>query len=77
MKHYNAMIDRKNFFDKPVRHKLITPNSIKKIVTIQGYGYTTDYLLDYNYFKNYCKIETIDLTTTIFCFNIKSPNITF
>ena len=51
MKHYDVMIDGQNFFDQPVRHKLITYVSIRKFATIHGDYYTTAYLLDYNYFK--------------------------
>ena len=36
IKSYNVMIDRQNFFDQPVRHKLMTYDSIRKIATVQG-----------------------------------------
>ena len=47
------MIDGNNFFDQPERKDLITYDSIQKISTGQGHDYTTGFLLDYNYFKNY------------------------
>ena len=53
------MIDGKNFFDQPVRHDLISYDSVQEIVTGQGDGYTTSCLLDYNYFKNYYKMIAI------------------
>ena len=61
IKDYNVMIDEQNLFDQPVRNDLITYDSIQKIATGQGDEYTTGCLLDYNYFKNYCKI-IIDLS---------------
>ena len=60
IKNYNAMIDGQIFFDQPVRHKLITYDNIQKIATGQGDDYTTYCLLDYSYFKNYCRMIAID-----------------
>ena len=37
-------------------------DSICKIATGQGDNYTTGCLLDYNCFKNYCKMIAIDLS---------------
>ena len=37
-------------------------DSIRKIATGQGDDYKTGCLLDYNYFKNYCKMIAIDLS---------------
>ena len=49
-----------NFFDQPVRNDLITHDNIRKITTVQGDDYTTSCLLDYDYFKNYCKMIVTD-----------------
>ena len=49
------MIDGLNFFNQPVKNNLITYDNIRKIATRQGDDYTTDCLLDYNYFNNYYK----------------------
>ena len=49
------------FFDQPVKNDLITYENIPKIATGQGDDYTTGCLVDYNYYKNYDKIATIDL----------------
>ena len=49
------MIDGKNF-NQPVKIDLRTYENIQKIATSQGHEWTTDCLLDYNYFKNYCKM---------------------
>ena len=39
-----------------------TNNNIKKIATGQGDDWSTACLLDYNYFKDYCKMIAIDLS---------------
>ena len=53
---------RKNFFDYPVKDDLITYETIRNIATGQGEDYTTGCMLDYNYFKNYYKMITTDLS---------------
>ena len=55
------MIDRKNFFDQPVKNK-VTYENIRKIATSQGHDYTTGCFLDYIYFKNYYKMTAVDLS---------------
>ena len=55
------MIDGQNCFNQPVKNNLITYDSIQKIATGQGDDYTTDCLLDSNYFKDYCKMIAMDL----------------
>ena len=47
------MIHGQNFFDQPVRHKLMTYDNIQKIATCQVDVYTIGCSLDYNYFKNW------------------------
>ena len=59
------MIDGKNVFDQPVKINLITYDSIQKIATGQGDDYTIGCLQDYNYFKNYYKIISIDLSNQL------------
>ena len=61
-KDYNVIIDGKNFFDQPVKNNKITYENIRKVATGQGDGYTTGCLLEYTYFKNYCKMIAIDLS---------------
>ena len=61
-KNYSVMIDRKNFFNQPVKNNLITYENIKTIATGQEDNYTAGCLLDYNYFNNYYKIIAIDLS---------------
>ena len=50
------MIDRKKFFDQPIKNDKVTYK------VGQGADYTTDCLLDYTYFKTYYKIIAIDLS---------------
>ena len=56
------MIDRKNFFDQPVKSSRRTYDNILKFTTGQGDDYNTVFLLDYNYFNNYYKMIAIDLS---------------
>ena len=56
------MIDEQSFFDQAIRNKLITYDNIQKIATGQGDDYRTGCLLDYDYFKNYCKMTAIELS---------------
>ena len=62
IKDYNVMIDGQNVFDRPVKNDLRTYDNIGKIVIGQEGDYTTGYLLDYNYFKDYHKMIAIDLS---------------
>ena len=50
------MVDRKMFFDQPVKTDLITYENVRKFATGQGDDNTTCCLLDYNHFKNYYKM---------------------
>ena len=56
------MMNGKNVFNLPVKNYLITSENIWKNATNQGDDYTTGCLLEYNYFKNYYYIITIDLS---------------
>ena len=62
IKDYNGMIDGKNVFDQPVKNNKVTYENIINIATGQGDDCTTGYLLDYIYFKNYCKMIAVDLS---------------
>ena len=62
IKDYNVMIDRKSFFDQPIKIDKITYEDIRKIATGQGDDYRTGCLLDYAYFKIYYKMIAIDLS---------------
>ena len=56
------MIDRKNFFDQPIKNDKITCDNIRKIATGQEDDYTTGCLLEYVYFKKYYKMIAIVLS---------------
>ena len=56
------MIDGKNFFGQPIKNDKVTYDNIGKIVTGQGDGYMTGWLLEYTYFKKYCKMIAIYLS---------------
>ena len=56
------MVSWRNFFDHPIKNDLKACDNIKKIAKGQGDDYTTGYLLDYPYFKNYYKLIAIDLS---------------
>ena len=62
IKDYNVMIDRKTFFDQPVKNDKVTYENIGKITIGQGDDYTTGCLLDYTCFKKYYKMIAIDLS---------------
>ena len=62
IKDYNVMIDGTKFFDQSVKNDLRTFDNIQKIAIGQGDDYTTGCLLDYNYFNNYYKMISIDLS---------------
>ena len=46
IKHYNVVIDGRNFFDKPIKNGKIIYETIWKIGTGQGDDYTTGVLLN-------------------------------
>ena len=56
------MIDGQKFFNQRVKNSLRTYDTIQKIATGQGDDYTAGYLWDYNYFQNYFKMVSIDLS---------------
>ena len=56
------MIDRKNFFDQPLKNDKVTHENIRKIATGRGDDYTTGCLLDYIYFNKYYKMIAVDLS---------------
>ena len=53
---YNVMIDGKNFFDQPIKNNKVTHENIGKSAIGQGDDYTTVFLLNYSYFKDYYKM---------------------
>ena len=59
VKDYNVIIDKLAFFDLPIKTE---EEAYEKIIDIsRNNEYTTGNLLDYDYFKKYYKLITIDL----------------
>ena len=58
----NVVINRRNFFDQPVKNYINTYENIWKITTGQGDDYTTGCFLDYNYIikKDLSKQQALD-----------------
>ena len=62
IKNYNAIINRKNFYDQPTDSH-IKPSEHKKNFTLEkGEAYTKGCLLDYEYTKNHVRLTSIDLS---------------
>ena len=55
-------MEKKIFFWSTSKNNKVTYKNIRKIATGQGDDYTTGCLLDYIYFKNYCKMAVVDLS---------------
>ena len=47
--------------DLPIKDDIKIYENIKKVATGQGNDYTTDFLIDYSYFKDYNRMAAIDL----------------
>ena len=62
IKYYNAMIDGRNLFDRPINSMTKTFENIRKISTGQGDDYANGCLLDYSYFRENYKMIAIDLS---------------
>ena len=60
------MINEQKIFDQPIKDDLVTlaNNQLCNhlLATGQGDDYTTGYLLEYSYFKNYYKMIAINLS---------------
>ena len=63
IKDYNVLIDRKPFFELPVKN---VEESYEKIIDLGNNDYyTTGNLLDYQYFKKHYKLIAIDVSRQI------------
>ena len=56
------MIDGRDFFEQPINSMNKTYENIRKIATGKWDDYTTDFLLDYPYFKENYKMIAVDLS---------------
>ena len=59
---YNELIDGRNFYDQPVNDKVKQYDENGEFATGQGDDYTTECLLDYQYFKNHYNLIVVDLS---------------
>ena len=60
VKDFNAIIDKLAFFDLPIKTEA---EAYEQIIDISRNNYyATSNLLDYDYFKKYCKLIAIDLS---------------
>ena len=58
----NVLIDGGNFYDHPVNDLIKQYDEVRKISIGQGDDYSTEYLLNYAYFKNYCRLIAVHLS---------------
>ena len=59
---YNVIIDGRNFNDNPIESEIEKYRELKKVMIGKGEDYTTESLLDYNYFKKHDKLVAVDLS---------------
>ena len=59
---YNVLIDGRNFYDQPINDLVKQYNKIRKTATGQGDDYTTECLLDYQYFKDHYNLIEVNLS---------------
>ena len=62
IKHYNVVINRKNFYDQPIDSDIKRCKEIRKLTTGQGEDYTRGYFLDHDYIKKYYRLIAVDLS---------------
>ena len=58
----NVIIDRRNFYDNPIKSNIEKYRELKKVMTGKGEDYTTGSLLDFNYFDKDYKLVAVDLS---------------
>ena len=59
---YNLLIHGRNFYDQPINDQIKKYDEVRKIATGKGDVYTTGYLLDYQYFRNYFQLIAVSLS---------------
>ena len=74
IKNWNTVIDRRTFYDEPVKNDAIVSNNIRKVAAGQGDDYMTGCLLDYPNFKENYKISYMQTTNT-WCWSKGNPKI--
>ena len=56
------LIDGRNFYDQSVNDQIKKYDEIRKIAKGQGDDYRTEYLLDYQYFRDHYQLIAVDLS---------------
>ena len=59
---YNVIIDGRNFYDNPIESDIEKYRELKKVMIGKGEDYTTESLLDFNYFDKQYKLVAVDLS---------------
>ena len=59
---YNVIIDGRNFYDNPIESDIEKYRELKKVMIGKGEDYTTESLLDFNYFDKHYKLVAVDLS---------------
>ena len=59
---YNVIIDGRNFYDNPIESDIEKYRELKKVIIGKGEDYTTESLLDFNYFDKHYKLVAVDLS---------------
>ena len=59
---YNVIIDGRNFYDNPIENDIEKYRELKKVMIGKGEDYTTESLLDFNYFKKHYELVAVDLS---------------
>ena len=62
IQNYNVLIDGRKFYDQPINDLTKQCDEVRKVSTVQGDGFTTGCLLDYEYFKDNQKLIAVDLS---------------
>ena len=56
------IIDGRNFYDNPIESDIEKYRELKKVMIGKGEDYTTESLLDFNYFDKHYKLVAVDLS---------------
>ena len=62
IENYNILFDGRNFYDQPIYDLIKSMMKYKKVSTGQDDDCTTEYLLDYAYFKDNYRLIAVDLS---------------
>ena len=59
---YSVIIDGRNVYDNPIEIDIEKYRELKKVMIGEGEDYTTESLLDFNYFHKHYKLVAVDLS---------------